>query len=512
MLNPKQVLIKAITLLCVANNTKTDNSHNKDYVKEVIEALPKSDTTTDADWSKVIYDELRSFASELASTSDDDYPHISEVLQQVKITCRDEIHLYDALQATLEGIESVSYEEKGELIQAMRRSLLRYMKENKALSIVKDYQKKILFSQGRNDIIEVMREMSDKIAPYIERGEDKDPATIAAVNFDDLEGLSSAFKDAIDKISTEGVLTTGWQGLNRMLGTVSGIRRGDMGIIGALQHNFKSSIMMCLLAHFVMYNKPMLFDKSRKPLIIFQTLENDIAGNMQFLYRYIYENTTGMKADMSTVGPSDCAAFLKDFFEQSGFKVLLKHTDVSDYSLSRAIAEIEALQAQGFEIIAWLIDYVNQIPKTGIEASVAGDDIRLLYRRLRIYCNRKKIACLTPHQLSSDAYKLSRENVDDLTRKVAYGGYYDGCRRLGQEPDLELFIHIVKKGSNFYLDFHRGKHRYVDLTPEKDRHFSLAFQDIGTLPVDIGKSDTTVDLDNLGFDNDDFGSITGDFA
>lgn len=512
MLNPKQVLIKAITLLCVANNTKTDNSHNKDYVKEVIEALPKSDTTTDADWSKVIYDELRSFASELASISDDDYPHISEVLQQVKITCRDEIHLYDALQATLEGLNDVSYEEKGELIQAMRKSLLRYMKETKAMTIMKEYQKKLLFSQGRNDVIEVMREMSDKISPYIERGEDKDPATISAVNFDDLDGLTSAFKDAIDKVSSEGVLSTGWQGLNRMLGNVGGIRRGDLGLIGALQHNFKSSMMMCLLAHFVMYNKPHLLDKTKKPLIIFQTLENDISGNMQFLYKYIYENTTGMPADMSAVGHEDCALFLKDFFEKSGYKVLLKHTDVSEYSLSRAIAEVEALQAQGYEVIAWLIDYVNQIPKTGIEASVAGDDVRLLYRRLRIYCNRKKIACLTPHQLSSDAYKLSRENVDDFTRKVAYGGYYDGCRRLGQEPDLEFFIHIVKKGGKFYLDFQRGKHRYVDDTPDKDRHFSLAFQDIGSLATDIGKADSSVDLDNLGFDNADVGSLADEFA
>jgi len=69
---------------------------------------------------------------------------------------------------------------------------------------------------------------------------------------------------------------------------------------------------------------------------------------------------------------------------------------------------------------------------------------------------------------------------------VAGKGYYDGCKRLGQEPDLEMFIHIVTVNGISYLTVQRGKHRYT-VTPQKDQYFVLPFKDIGTIPWDVDK-------------------------
>jgi hypothetical protein len=76
--------------------------------------------------------------------------------------------------------------------------------------------------------------------------------------------------------------------------------------------------------------------------------------------------------------------------------------------------------------------------------------------------------------------------VEDFVKVVANKGYYDGCKRLGQEPDLEMFIHIVKVHGSSYLTIQRGKHRSA-VTPEKDLYCVLPFKEIGTIPWDIDK-------------------------
>ena len=78
--------------------------------------------------------------------------------------------------------------------------------------------------------------------------------------------------------------------------------------------------------------------------------------------------------------------------------------------------------------------------------------------------------------------------MEDFVKVVANKGYYDGCRRLGQEPDLEIFIHIVKVNGKSYLTMQRGKHRNT-VTPEKDQYVVLPFEDIGTIPWDIDRED-----------------------
>lgn len=96
------------------------------------------------------------------------------------------------------------------------------------------------------------------------------------------------------------------------------------------------------------------------------------------------------------------------------------------------------------------------------------------------------ITTITPHQLSSDALQLTRENVEDFVKTVANRGYYDGCRRLGQEPDLEFTAHIVKFKQQSFLTINRGKHRNT-VTSQDDQYLILPFSPIGTIPWDIDK-------------------------
>ena len=102
---------------------------------------------------------------------------------------------------------------------------------------------------------------------------------------------------------------------------------------------------------------------------------------------------------------------------------------------------------------------------------------------------KKGITFITPHQLSSDAKSLIRQGVDNFAQEVAGKGYWDGCRRIDQEVDLEIIIHIEKRNGESYLTVQRGKHRKVSLTKEKDLYRVFKFSPIGGIRDDIHGKD-----------------------
>lgn len=57
---------------------------------------------------------------------------------------------------------------------------------------------------------------------------------------------------------------------------------------------------------------------------------------------------------------------------------------------------------------------------------------------------------------------LIRNGMDEqFVAEIKNKGYYDGCRTLDQEVDMELYIHIVKVDGRSYLTLQRGKHRVI---------------------------------------------------
>lgn len=506
MLSPKVVLIKLITLLIAENMNESSGTHSAELAKEVIENLPKADNSTDLDWGRATYEELRELAYDLFHRKKEDFPHITELLQQIKMICRDDVHLYDALDTSLSELKRESPDGRALISKSLRNTVLFYIKEQKIQTIVKKYSHQIIFNKDgkRTDPIDLCLQMGEDLAPLLRRGDHVDPATMGKIDFNDAEGLTGGFTKAKQAINPEGALKSGWQALGKMLGRTEAFKRGEFVLIGALEHNFKSCFMMCLLCHFILFNKPALRDPTKKPAIMFYSFENELDGNLLFIYQYLYENEFGVQADLSSVTPAEASEYIKNIFLKSGYYVDMRRIDPTEYNCSRLIADMEGKQAEGFEIIAFLCDYLNMIEKTGLATNgPSGDEIRTLFRRVRNYTSPRGITFLTPHQLSPKARELYRSGIpgDDLIRQLTSKGYYDGSSKLGQEPDLELIIHIIDKK---ILGIGRGKHRY-EVTPEEYRYAFLPFKPIGTLPPDINGEPTNIVMSQSGFDNADSG-------
>ena len=501
MFNPKSQVIKLITLICLERRLGKDVPLSVDLIQQTQEILPIEDASVEVEWGKQAYNELKQYTSQLVNLSYDEHPHESELLQQIKIIVRDDTYLYDAIATTLSDVAYDDKETTIKLIESIRRGLSQSYREKKIEDITKRYLHQLQYKRDEiPDVNQFLLQMGEECQPYVQSSLNEDPAFMGGVDFNDAEGLEDAFRKAQKALSTEGALKPGWQAMRRFLGPCEGFKRGEFVLMGALKHNFKSGMMMCLFIQLMWLNKPQLRDPSKKPMMLFISYENELAGNIKFIFEYIYSNKTGQAPDFENITPAEMAKYVSEFFESTGYHVKMVRIDPSDFTYSRLIAYLESIQHQGYEIIALFIDYFNMMSKRGLETSATGDDIRLLARRIRNYTSPRDITCFTPHQLSSAAQQLSREGAEGFAKTVANQAYWDGCVRLGHEPDLEFAMHIVKRFKKSFLDVYRGKHRYT-VTPEEHQGFTLPFDPITTLAMDIGKEDISVSLDDNEFDS-----------
>ncbi|BEG72383.1 putative helicase [Pseudomonas phage PA1C] len=489
MSSPKQLLVSCVTLLCLEHRPDSPASPSTELIDKIVGSLEIKETTVDHDHGRQTFLELRKLVQDLNKKVKHEFPSIAEVLQSVQVSCREENYLYEAV---LNGVNENFPDGMAIMhrINSYRRSLNEYINDETIKAIMKEYSTKLLFNRGGgNDIAGMINEMGAKLDPYVKaRAESRHPAEMGCLDFDNPEGVEEFFEAVQTTLSADGAFKLGWKGFNRVLGSLGAFRRGEFITTAALQHNFKSYLVMLLFVHVALFNKPWMRDKSKKPLLLFATLENEISDNLLTIYKYIRENETGEEVIVKDIDKREAAAYVCARLEENGFKVKMVRFDPTEFTIGGFTNYLDGLQGQGYEIQFLVVDYLNMLPKTGLDAKVAGDDIRLLFRRMRNYTTPRGITFISPHQLGSDALQLMRENTEDFVKVVANKGYYDGCRRLGQEPDLELFHHIIRHKGKAYLAIQRGKHRNT-VTAEEDQYVLLPFSNIGTIPWDIDKEE-----------------------
>lgn len=490
MSSPKQMLVSCLTLICLERREDSPASPAIELINTVADSLELKENAVDHDSGRQTFLELKQLVQELNNRPENDFPSLTEVLQRAQVACREEAFLYEAIHTVVtepfpDGMAVMHR------INSYRKTLNAHLNEESIKGILKEYSAKVLFARGSaTNITNLVREMNDKLDPLVTaRQKDKHPAEMGSMSFDDIEGVMELFDSVQTTLSTDGAFRTGWKDLNDMLGKVGAFRRGEFVLTSALQHNFKSYLLLLLFVHFCLFNKPYLKDSKKKPLLLFVTLENEIPDNLLTIYKYIKENETGEEVIIKDINREEAAAYVCSRLEETGFSVKMVRFDPTEFTSSAFTGYLDGLMAEGWEIQALLVDYLNMMSKSGIDAKVAGDDIRLLFRKVRNFTSSRSILFITPHQLSSDALQLQRENTEDFVKVIANRGYYDGCRRLGQEPDLEIHHHLVKYQGKTYLAMQRGKHRNT-VTSEELQYLLLPLSPVGTIPWDIDKEES----------------------
>lgn len=490
-MDKKLLLIKSVTLLFRESQIPNNTDNSAALVRSVLERVQLPEVSVGAiDTEREILAALKQICVEMCGHAPTHQYVTAELLQKIHHASRHDESLYHTFR---EGIEAqLSENEVKRFCLNLESDINEHIRESDVMKIMSEDQMILKFK--RETIPNMQAFVADhiqKLEPYQASASKEDPGVVGDVDFSKKEEIAAQIEEGKALNSSDGILKLGWQGLNRM--TEGGLRRGEFVTVAALQHNFKTGFSLNLFRHIAMYNTPHMIDKTKKPLLLRITFEDPLSTNLTYLYRNIYENKTRQLADVMGTTTQEMTDYVFKEMMATGYEIRMIHVNPSEWSYRHIINKCLELEAAGYEIHVLALDYLAMVPTTGCrQGGPTGSDIRDMFRRVRNFCGPRKICCITPHQLSTEAKKLTRlGNEENLVKDVANKGYYDSCSTIDQEIDLELYIHIVKSDGGAWLTVQRGKHRGFNRTPEAHKYCVLKFEDVGDIIDDINGQDLT---------------------
>lgn len=496
-MDTKLVLFKCIMLLYWESRVPNPIDNSASLVKELLSRIKTIDNGFGSESTSDALNGLKSTAAWMAEQSHTHIYDKTALLQRLRVNVSAEAGLFSAIE------EALAVEETPELIKTQcsenRNDLYAYKEREDIKCVVKKYSSRLAFDSESIDWATFMSEFKGELEPFTgQRFEAVDGSIVDEVDTSNISTLADAIRRGLEESGAEGIMPTRWQGVNRMMGEYGGLRRGDFIVVGALQHNFKTGFTLDMTRQIAMYSTPYMRDKSKKPLILHISTENSVKDNVIQLYVTLKAQETGVKLEVTELSAKakedpalyeQIATYVKEHMERSGYTVKMLRVNPSMFTYQKLFNLLNKYESQGYEIHLLTIDYLNMMSKEGCVTGATGTDVRDLFRRVRNFCNPRGITVLTPHQISSEAKNLLRNGTESFVKEIANKGYWDGCRVIDQEVDLEILIHIEKVDGKSYLTIQRGKHRKVGITPEQDLYTVYQFDPILGLPEDVGGPD-----------------------
>lgn len=491
-MDSRLLLVKAITLAYRESQLSAravDNSVA--LIKDVLSTIKTPEIIIDGDYTREIITNLKTTLFWMLEHPLEETIDKVGLLQQIRVNVNTEESLYEAIA---QGIEETFVDETEirKSCTGYRTELHNHLKRLRVGEILKVAYTRANFQGDSVDWRHFVKEVVVQLEPYMDMIVGAaNPSVVNDFDFSNLDTIRTAMEKAQSELSNDGVMRFGTQAINRMFGPAGGVRRGEFCQINALQHNFKSGMALTLMKQLMLYNTPMMRDPSKKPMIMRISLENSATDDVYWLYKSLIENETGTEVNIKKVSYEEAIYVVADRLQKTGFTLNICRIDPSEFTYHDLFDRINQFEAQGFEIHALFIDYLNMMSKKGCTQGAQGQDTRDLFRRTRNFMNKKGIACFTPHQLSTQAKELIRMGAENFVQEIANKGYYDSCKTIDQEIDWECYIHIVKYNGESYLTMQRGKHRTPLLTPNHDLYTVLKFDSIGAIKDDINDNDSS---------------------
>lgn len=499
-MDPKLLLVKVITLLYKESLLGDATTQSSALVKTIIGTIKFPENGLDFDRSREAMQSLRATALWMCENPPDHQYDRTALLQRIRVNVGDDEGLYYAFEQGIEVVEDKDILKKQCL--DLRFELRHYIDQSKIKEILKRASQQAMFNPEAIDWKTFVRDIHAQLEPYTGSGaEDRLEGMVEEVDVSNFAAMTDLIARAQAETASEGILRLGWQGINRMTGDHLGLRRGETVVVGALQHNFKTGFVRNIFKQVALYNTPWMRDPTKKPCLVYISVEDDLQQAVLWFYANLKENETGEECDLSYFNVEDpvekkrrmdeATRYIHERLTVNGYDIKMYRFNPSDMSFHTYFDLITRLEAEGFEIHLTVFDYLNMISKRGCLDGPAGFATRDLFRRMRNFTSPRGITFVTPAQLSTEAKGLVRQGVEDFVKEIANKGYYDSCRTIDQEVDLEIYIHIVKVNGESFLTVQRGKHRKVKITPEKDLYCVLPFSPVGGIRDDLNGRDSS---------------------
>lgn len=487
-------LSKILTL--IYRSRIVNNLENDDLIRTILATI-KTDSPDFSFGNTNIPKVLKAFCIELLEDREAIPKEV--ILPKLSLLLEKDAKLMETMRESI----SPDYDDASNkrIIAAHIKHLYNYHKEHQATEILSKVSYDLKFGRSKiPNFAEYLKTTLTQLEPFTTLHTSiKDPGIVNEMDFESTESVTAVFEEIKNGNSDAGVYKTGWQAVNRML--QGGFRRGVCVGVEALQHKYKSSSTLSLMAQIAMHNKPLPtkeeVEAKKKPLILRISLEDPLRSNLQFFYQYLKatEGITIGKKELESMSAKQMAEYTVSKLTKTGFHIKMMRVDPNQWTYSSIMNKVIELEAQGYAVHMLMVDYLFKLPTTGCTQGALGADKRDLVRRMLNFCSARGILFMSPFQLSTEANQLLRNGVPDhqFLNEVAEKNYTDSCKTVGQELDLELYVHIFTHKRKSYLAFRRGKDRSTPTAiPEELKYCMYRFPNINT-PVlpDIDGDDTS---------------------
>ncbi len=376
----KLILCKCITLLYRESLLLEKSENSADLVRTVLEEIKTPESSLTLSHSAEVLDSLKTTAIYLCNNPFDTVYEKEELLQRLKVNCLDDEKLYEAFH---QGIDKDM--DEGSLkrtIISIRRYINDIFRENEIVKIIKSASNEIMFKREKiKNVRTFVNDLCIKLEPYqIESGK-KDPSIINSVDIGDTSSLSEMFAEVKANADHTGLLVTGWQALNTML--QGGFRRGEQIVLPALQHKYKTGFTLTLFKQIAIYNKPVMINPNKKPMLLRISFEDNLSSNLQFLYQNLWYNEYNILPEIDKLSNIEMASYVKEKMQVNGYQIRMLRVDPTNWTYKDLQNYVLELEANGYEIHLCIVDYLPMLPTTGCEEGPMGHSLRDLYRRTR---------------------------------------------------------------------------------------------------------------------------------
>lgn len=490
-MDAKLLLVQAIALLYWDSKQPEKKNENKIIIKELVESVKLPENILDTDNGRDNLINLKYTVEDLLNQQEE--INGSVLNQRLRLSIKDDDELVKVALETIADTED--YELR---CASYQNNIRRYFEEIKFIELLKKFMSESIYSGKTINARKAARDFICRLEPFAiaDDGEGtarENPLVVKGGSLTDNELLAKQFKEAIAQINQEGLMRTGYKGFNRML-HVGGLIRGDCYVVGARRGMNKTGMTLDITLDIPHFNKPYMFNPEKKPLILHITKENSYDQNLRYIAERCYYLKHGQLLNYKDgITEEYVTSLIQEYIGCNGYyfeSIWVPGGSATVMDLQEIVLQYEK---KGFEIHLLTIDYLALVDKAGLESHTAGAEIRDAFRRMRNFCNPKKITLLTPHQVSSQATELVRQGELNFVEKVAGMDYWDGSKRLTQEIDVEIVINverIKKEGvTHSYQTMCIGKNRSVKNMPESHKSCAMEFNEWGLIP-DVDKPDS----------------------
>lgn len=271
----------------------------------------------------------------------------------------------------------------------------------------------------------------------------------------------------------------GLQGLNRMMGPAKSVSYGESLVFAARSHHYKSGILSDVTRWICTYNKPP--DTGGKtPVVLFVSLENEIAENLIDLYKKLFINTyhkspAGLKDD-------EIIEFVHRKLSANGFRLMMFRRMGESFSFREYVELVEKIEKNNCKVVATILDYVTLCHRCREDAQYNDPkQLQLMFARFKDFCAHRDMLFCTGLQLETEASKLAASGQTNIVKKYNESHLSD-CKSLKKECDILVFMEIEHNHKGIpWLTMKIDKHRYVHDTPPEDKY--CAYQYLGDLGI-----------------------------